>query len=105
MFERTMAPLVEIQGVRSIALFEGDGFVIYRSDEDAANHDNQMGQWISALDSSTHSNQLTFILEGGTVILRRGARLNTIVHCASTINPGEVRKTLESCHNLLHIMN
>ena len=105
MLERTMAPLVKISGVRSVALFEGDGFVIYRSHEDATNHDSQMGHWTTSLEASAHSDQLTFILEDGTVMLRRGKRLNMTVHCAPNTNLGEVRKTLESCHNLLHNLN
>ena len=105
MLERTMAPLVKISGVKSVTLFEADGFVIYRSSEDTTNIDNQMGKWISSLEASVDSEQITFVLEEGTVILRRGNRLNMIINCEATINLGEVRKTIESCHNLLHNMN
>jgi len=102
MLERTMAPLTEISGVKSVTLFESDGFVVYRSHEDMTNHDKQINRWISALDASPKSNQVTFILEEGTVILRRGERLHLTVNCESSTNLGEVRKTAESCHHLLH---
>ena len=97
-----MTPLVETAGVKSVTLFENDGFVIYRSEDDPTNEDGQMSRWISALDISEKSDRLTFIMEHGTVILYRGNRLHLAVHCGPSTNLGEGRQTAEKCHESLH---
>ena len=102
MLQRTMMPLVDTAGVKSVTLFENDGFVIYRSNDDTTNEDGQMSRWISALDASPKSNRLTFIMEHCSVILHRGERLHLAVHCGPSTNLGEVRQTAETCHESLH---
>ncbi len=95
--ERLMRPLVTLDDVVSLTVFEHDGFVIYQSENDSNLAPHQLGRWIDLLSAAKDSKTLTLVLENGHIILRKEKEFNVVLNLTRQANLGRARQTLEDC--------
>ena len=99
--ERLMRPLVSLDDVSSLTVFEHDGFVIYQSEDNSNHTAHQLGRWIELLSIVADTKNLTLVLENGHIILRKEKKFNVVLNLTRQANLGRARQTLEDCINEL----
>ena len=97
-----MRPLVSLDDVISLTVFEHDGFVIYQSESDSQHSPNQLARWIDLLSAAADTKILTLVLENGHIILRKEKKFNIVLNLTRQANRGRARQTLEDCINQIN---
>ena len=103
MFERLLRPLASLRGVRSVALLERDGYVIYRSAADASNDDAQRRRW-PAMVAQNGGETVSLIFEHGKVVASQTKAGFLIVHTTPEVNLGALFPSLKAFNDSIQDM-